>query len=222
MNNEVLYNNSQKIVYFVRHGESVGNAEGFFQGHEGGLSPVGEKQARLLAGRFRHIPVDVILASTMSRAKETAETINEVLQRPIEFSDMLIEVINPSEIRGKPHTDEKAWALRKSIRIQDHEPTWRYSDEENFSDRMERAGRVIEMFLARPEKCIAVVSHGTFIRTVLAYMALGKDVSPSTYIKFLIFFHKYNTGISVCNYGVDDFGEERWKLVHWNDIAHLG
>lgn len=222
MNKETIHNQSEKVVYFIRHGESVGNAAGVFQTHDGGLSPEGEQQARALAKRFRDISVDVILASTMARARQTAEAIHATTGKPVEFSGLLIEVLNPSEIRGKPHVDAHAWEIRKSIRLEDHEPTWRYSDEENFSDRIERAGSVVEILLGRPEKHIVVVSHGTFLRTLLAYMALGKDMTPSEYIKFLIFFHKFNTGISVCNYVKDDFGEFRWMLMHWNDVAHLG
>lgn len=222
MNKKTIQNKSEKVVYFIRHGESVGNAEGFFQGYEGGLSLTGKKQARSLAERFKNIPVDVILASTMPRARQTAEAIHAAIGKPIEFTDLLIEVLNPSEIRGKPHADAHAWEIRKSIRLQDHEPAWRYSDEENFLDRMERAGKVAEMLLGRPEKNIAVVSHGTFLRTLLAYMAFGKSMTPSEYIKFLLFFHKFNTGISVCNYVKSDFGEFRWMLIHWNDVAHLG
>lgn len=33
---------------------------------------------------------------------------------------------------------------------------------------------------------------------------------------------KFKTGISVCSWAKDDFGEFRWKLLHWNDVAHLG
>ncbi len=222
MNKETTHAYSDKIVYFVRHGESVGNAAGVHQSHEGGLSSEGKRQARALAKRFGRISIDVILASTMPRAKETAEFVHAEAQKPIEFSDLLVEVRAPSEIQGKPHTDEKALELRKSIQIQDHKPTWRYADEENFSDRIERASRVVEMLLMRPEKNIVVVSHGTFLRTLLAYMAFGNGITPSEYIRFLIFFHKFNTGISVCSYEKNDFGESRWKLIHWNDVAHLG
>ena len=222
MNKETIHKNSEKIVYFVRHGESVGNAAGVFQTHEGGLSAVGQEQARALAERFRHILVDFIMASSMPRAKETAQAIHEAIQKPIEFSDLLVEVRRPSEVEGKSIHDEGGIHMRKKFRIEDHEPTWRYSDEENFTDRIERAHKVIDLLLGRPEKNIVVVSHGTFIRTVLAHMALGNSMTPAEYVKFLLFFHKFNTGISVCNYAKDDFGEFRWKLMHWNDIAHLG
>ena len=144
---ETLQHNSEKIVYFVRHGESVGNAAGVFQSHTGGLSPEGMEQARALAERFKNIPVDVILASTTPRARETADAIHDAIQKPIEFSNLLVEIRNPSEIRDKLRTDKEARGIKKSIRIEDHEPAWRYSDEENFSDRMERAGCVVEMLL---------------------------------------------------------------------------
>jgi broad specificity phosphatase PhoE len=213
--------NQQKHVYFARHGESVGNVANTFQGHAGGLSPKGIEQARALAERFMRIPIDIILASTMERARQTAEIINENLQKPIIFSKLLIEVRRPSEMWGKPQDTEAARKMYKLLALEDHEPTWRYSDEENFSDRIERACRAIAMFQERPETVIAVVSHGTFIRTVLACMALGASITPAEYAQFVPFFHKANTGISLCDYGEDTYGNVRWKLRHWNDIAHL-
>lgn len=219
---ETIQNKSEKMVYLVRHGESVGNVARVFQSHSGGLSSVGQEQARMLAERFLDIPVDLILASTMDRARQTAEAINAVIQKPIEFTDLLVEVRRPSVLHGKPIDDEDAIEIRKQLRLEDHEPTWRFSDEENFSDRMERAGKVIDLIFSRPKKHVALVSHGTFLRTLLSYMALGKDMTPAEHIKFLLFFHKFNTGISVCNWAKDDFGEFRWKLLHWNDVVHLG
>ncbi len=213
---------NEKIIYFIRHGESVGNAAGVFQGHDDGLSPKGVEQAHELAKRFLHIPVEVILASTMARARETAEIIHEKTRIPVEFSDLLIEVKRPSEVRGKPQSDEAAFELYKKLRIENHEPTWRYADEENFSDRVERACKVIKILHERAEKTIIIVSHGTFLRTILACMAFGANITPQELVKFVYFLHKANTGISICKYKRDGYGEVRWKLRHWNDIAHLG
>ncbi len=216
--------NSKKIktVYFVRHGESVGNVADVFQGYDGGLSPKGVEQAQALANRFIHIPVEVILASAMQRARETAEIVHATTQIPLVFSDLLIEVRRPSVLWGKSQSDEAALEMFKKLRLENHEPSWRHSDEENFSDRVERAQKVIKMLHEYNEHSIAVISHGNIIRTILACMAFGETITPHEYVQFILFLDKKNTGISVCEYRQDGYGDVRWKLRHWNDIAHLG
>lgn len=208
-----------KSVYFVRHGESEGNTRNAFQGPNEPLSEKGVEQARILAERFLHIPVDVVLASTDKRAHHTAEIVNEKIKKPIEFLDDLAEMRRPNELWGKSSQDEKAQEILELLREHAHDPDWRYSNEENFIDRKTRAARVVDVFLERKEEAVLAVSHGTAIRTFLVYMLLGDDLTSHDYYKFLRFFHLSNTGISLCKYFED---ESRWQLVHWNDIAHLG
>ncbi len=57
---------------FVRHGESIANAEGWLAGHaDVGLSERGRAQAQALVGRWPERP-DRIFVSDLQRARETA------------------------------------------------------------------------------------------------------------------------------------------------------
>lgn len=59
-------------VHFVRHGESVSNAEGRWQGHgDSPLNDTGERQAARLAERLGGFAPDVVVASDLHRARET-------------------------------------------------------------------------------------------------------------------------------------------------------
>jgi probable phosphoglycerate mutase len=92
----------KKIIYFVRHGETENNAKGIRQGPDGGLSPNGKMQALETALRFpknKGRP-EVIIASPYERTKQTAEIIARELKMPVEYSDLLVERKNPSEIVG--------------------------------------------------------------------------------------------------------------------------
>lgn len=61
-------------VLLARHGETPWNAEGRYQGQRDiPLSPVGEAQARSLAGRLSDLRIDRAIASPLSRARRTAE-----------------------------------------------------------------------------------------------------------------------------------------------------
>ncbi len=65
-------------IIFLRHGESVGNAELRWQGQaDFALTDKGREQAQALADRWRSegMQFDHILASPLKRAKETADII---------------------------------------------------------------------------------------------------------------------------------------------------
>ena len=61
-------------ILLARHGETPWNAEGRYQGQEDiPLSPVGEKQARLLGERLRDVRIDKAVSSPLTRAYHTAQ-----------------------------------------------------------------------------------------------------------------------------------------------------
>jgi len=66
--------------YFVRHGESLGNANHVIQGRrEYSLSEKGKNQALRTAGFFGQHPPDLLLTSPLRRARETAGIIREAI-----------------------------------------------------------------------------------------------------------------------------------------------
>ena len=83
-------------LHFVRHGESLAN-EADKAGRErpadwDGLSGRGWEQARGLGRRLEGHGIELIVASTMRRAQETARGINEVLGLPVETDPDLHEL----------------------------------------------------------------------------------------------------------------------------------
>lgn len=64
------------ILFWVRHGQTVANAEQRYQGTTDlPLSPWGREQAKALARRFAEVPLRAIYSSPLLRARETAESI---------------------------------------------------------------------------------------------------------------------------------------------------
>jgi uncharacterized phosphatase len=94
-------------VYFVRHGESVGNREEFHQTVDTPLSAAGVDQAKKIAGRLKKFNVDLIITSPVARARETAGIISKTINIPIEEWDELIEV------NHLPNSGESRMATRK-------------------------------------------------------------------------------------------------------------
>jgi broad specificity phosphatase PhoE len=71
-------------LYFVRHGQSAGNAEGRFGGHSATpLSELGFEQAKLTAQALAKERIDALYTSDLLRAVQTAEPLAALLDLPI-------------------------------------------------------------------------------------------------------------------------------------------
>jgi len=101
-------------LLLVRHGESVCAVNGIVGGEKGctGLTERGFAQARALRDRFVRegfVP-DVIVASTLPRARQTGETIAEGIGVSVECDPELVELI-PGAIDGTPWTEFEGFEM---------------------------------------------------------------------------------------------------------------
>ena len=81
-----------RSFYFVRHGETDWNKQLMLQGHTDiPLNDTGRAQAERAIDIVRHLPIDRVIASTLSRADETARILNSVLQKPLSNDSLLVE-----------------------------------------------------------------------------------------------------------------------------------
>lgn len=83
-------------IYLVRHGESVANTKGIYQGqtYDTPLSAMGKRQAMALARYFENVTIDKIFASPLIRTKETAQKV---------ASFKHVEIVNTREIIETNH-----------------------------------------------------------------------------------------------------------------------
>jgi len=210
-------------IYFVRHGESVANTQDLEQGPDELLSGKGREQAAFVAERFADVPVARIIASPYERTKVTAEIIGARIGKDVEFSELFVERRPPSELIGKPGGGEeymKIRALWEKERLID--PSWRYSDEETFTEHVERAKKALAFLIAESADNALVVTHAGFLKMLFAVMMFGDKL---TYAMFLDIFNTLktkNTGVTIVEYKEDAnafFGG--WKIHAWNDHAHI-
>jgi|TARA_Y100000310_G_scaffold345555_1_gene466456 probable phosphoglycerate mutase len=211
----------KKKVYFVRHGESEDNAKKIFHGASSRLSKLGVEQAEFVAERFTKLPVDIVLSSNLGRAQETAEIITKRIRKELVVSDLFQELIRPSELNGRTIDDPVTVQAKKEINDHAHDPKWHYSDEENFTEFRDRLKKAFLFIEERPEENIAVVSHYNAIRMLLTVM-LDPEATPELFQQVYSLFHIQNTGITVYERGFNKIDPDNWKLVTWNDHAHLG
>src|SRR5436309_6181503 len=79
-------------LYLIRHGEATSQVQAAIR--DDGLTPLGIRQAQRLRDRLatgREIVADVLIASTLPRARQTAEIIAPALGLPIVFDDEVQE-----------------------------------------------------------------------------------------------------------------------------------
>jgi len=78
-----------KIIYFVRHGEAEGNVSLRFQSPETPLTDIGHQQAMIVAKRCKGLDAELIISSSMARAKQTADYIKAETNLSVEYTDFV-------------------------------------------------------------------------------------------------------------------------------------
>lgn len=216
-----------KTIYFIRHGESGQNAGNTYQGDVDPLTEKGRAQAQYMARRCAKLPLQALLASTMTRAQDTAKEIAEVTGLAVESSDLLVERKDPSALINVE------WGAEQEKMFNEWTDTFfvpdaRVSDGENFADLYTRAAKALQSLKNREESHIAVVTHGFFLRMVMAQVVMGQALTPEVFRNFHLGFRSNNTGITLIQTPSHDdiwahWMEGRdWIVRVWNDRAHLG
>lgn len=206
-------------VYLLRHGESEGNVARRFQTPVEKLTKLGETQAKLVAKRFTHTHIDRIVASTMTRAQQTAQAVAAVTGKEIISEPLFAEVKRPSVMLGKHHTDQNSKVINALVDAHAAEQDYHYSDEENWWDfirRVEQALHSIERF--ESDEAIVVVAHGHVLRAILGLVLFGTDFGPLDFERFVKrAVSTNNTGVTMLDFTL----EQGWQLITFNDHSHL-
>lgn len=211
---------SVKLIYFVRHGETENNAKDIRQGSEGSLSEKGRVQALATAKRFpKHKGrPQVIISSPYQRTKETAEIIGSELNMDVEYSDLLVERRNPSQIIGHTGGEREVKQIIDRIDKSFHSDDLRYADEENFVDLKERAKKLLSYITSRSEERIIMVTHGIFLKMIVSFMLVGEKLTASEYNNLSYLNPIDNASMAICSYTTHLFKKNEWKLLVWNDL----
>lgn len=214
--------NIEKIVYLVRHGQSEANAAAVFQGLHSPLSEMGQQQAQKIAERVQHLACEALIASPLLRTKQTAEAITALTGLVPEYSNLFVERIKPLRLNDTLHSDDAANALWRQWEDSLSTPGMRVEDGENFDDIMQRADKALEFLQNHPQKVITVVTHGYFLKTLVARAMLGHTLTAETFGHFQQHTHTQNTGLTVLHYKTGFEMPLTWHVWIYNDHAHLG
>jgi probable phosphoglycerate mutase len=205
-------------LYLIRHGEAEANVKPIVAGMKGdtGLTPRGRSQAERLRERLARtgeIAADVLISSTLPRARQTAEIIQPALGLPIIFDDDVQE-LNIGEADGMSNTE--AWAKYGTPDF-DAEPLRPIaSGGESWGSFTLRVAQALTRISSEhADKKIVIVCHGGVIdNSFTHFFQMPSLVLPPTD------FHTRNTSITHWEY-VDRRGRKLWRLNSYNDIEHL-
>ena len=205
----------EKPVYhfvFLRHGESTGNAESRWQGQSDyPLTERGRAQAQALAQRWKSegARFDLAIASTLLRARETAEIITATLNVKMETDEIWLER-DIGEIEGM--TAEQVQQRPRPPYITPYDSIG--GDGEGDWELFLRAGQALHTLLKRPFGSYLIVSHGGLLNQLMhAIVGVAHHADPSG-----VRFRFENTSFARVTYHPH---LHRWAVEAINDHAHL-
>jgi broad specificity phosphatase PhoE len=195
-----------KIIYLIRHGESVANKQGIYQGQsiDTGLTELGKKQARAAAGVLTGLKFKTIYTSPLKRTKETAEIIGRQTGLPILENIKLLE-INHGSWEGKRPNEFNQTEQKLLNRWQKQPDQIKMIKGEALKDVALRCQKFIQSIPDGQEA--AVITHDVIIR-VMIIMALKHE------LKYIWRFALDNGGITTVSF-------EPNCLISLNQNFHL-
>lgn len=164
-------------IYLIRHGRQ--NCK--LYNVDVPLAAEGIEQARLLGQRLKNYNIDVVYSSDLIRAVETADIVNEYLEKPRVIDERLRET-NFGGFTGLSNNqlkDSYKEFLKRRASMTVDEP---YPDGgENCQMVYERAFKVIEEISQKDYENVCIIAHGGTIRAILTGI-MGAD-----YPRWLVF-----------------------------------
>lgn len=202
-------------ITLLRHAESIGNAQHLMPGQlDDALSEKGRAQAMALAQRWQNegVTFDLLIASPLLRARETAEIITAALHIPLEFDSLWVErnMGNSSGMR-----EAEARALYAEGRFTNPYQPLAETGEGDWQLYL-RAGQALFDLLRRPAGKYLIVSHGEMLNMAI-YAILGITPLPNFQGPRFRFenaaFSKFSYYSSRHHWRVDVLGDQ----AHWKD-----
>jgi broad specificity phosphatase PhoE len=186
-------------LLLIRHGESQFNLDGS-GGFDSALTELGRAQALKLAPWLAtNFNITLFYASTMVRARETAEIVQSAIKLPIQFRENLREAdfeIGETMPRFL-HPVNAIGGL--AVELDDTDPTYAA-----FQARVSQAYH--DIVNARAAGTVLIVTHGGVIATLVRTIFGAHRVSV----------HADNTSATLLRWS-----NARWYLVYSNRVDHL-
>lgn len=195
------------ILYCVRHGESVYNAQRRIQGQtDVELSPLGLAQGRAVVQALAALPIEAVYSSPLRRARQTAELLAATLGLDVLVDPRLSE-IHAGIFQGLDWDQIEARYPEEGRRWRSHDPDFVIPGGESRRQLEARAVEAFEAIRRRGHRRAAIVAHGGLLTAALrGLLGIPSGRNP---------FNLYNGSISQLAW------EDQPQLVTLNQTAHL-
>jgi 2,3-bisphosphoglycerate-dependent phosphoglycerate mutase len=202
-------------LYLIRHGEAISAVDQTIANTM--LSPLGVTQAERLRDRLAatgEIRADVLISSTLLRARQTATIIAPALGLPIVFDDDIQEWYE-GEVDGIPA--ETYLAPFKATPVEQRPFLQWIPSAESWVQFMLRACTSLNRITQEHEgKTIVIVCHGGIIDASFRFF-LGLNTTRYDIGRF----NPENTSITSWVNAARDLRALSWILESYNDVGHL-
>lgn len=200
--------------FIIRHGETLWNVEGRFQGQiDTDLSDVGLRQADLVAQRLSNHNFDAIISSPLKRALVTAQKIAaKSNHKEVIINDALLE-INHGLWEGC-YTDEIKTNWPQLLTAWHEYPetvTMPGCGGESLNNILKRSTHYVKTIAEKFNGDVLLTSHDAIIKVWLCYWL---NAPLSSFWRFQI----PNCSISI----IEILKSKKPRLILMGDIAHLG
>lgn len=177
-------------ITFIRHAESIANAEKILAVDSVELTVNGIKQAEKVAHRLRDDGFDIVLSSPIRRAFDTAKIIADTIRAPVIVDELLAEKSYGS-LSGKSIIEvDKEKDKMPQLRDLSFGYDYRFWGGESGPDIKERIIKFVEKVkIDYKGKNVLAVSHGGIIR--MAHIVFAK--------------REYREAFSIPNVSVHEF-----------------
>ena len=151
-------------LYLIRHGETLFNQLGCFQGHsDSPLTEVGQQQALSLVSYFKAIPLQQLYCSDLGRAIISATPLSDAKKLPLQTCPRLRE-ISYDYLDGQAKRQLTEEDKHKLTRLFSAELNYRIGKGETLAEVQRRLFKKInEIEAAHSGQSIAVITHGLSI-----------------------------------------------------------
>ena len=209
-----------KEVWFIRHGESVSNANlPTTHPAESALTAKGHREAEYVAQAFTRKP-DLIVVSPYIRAQQTAvPTINRFNPVPVaEWPVYEFSYLHPEKYNGT--TGDERWPDAQAYWHRMNPLENEGGEGESFAEMLARVQEMEAKLQAAPEPFIAIFSHGLFLRAFLWMSLTGFREATRRSMERYLFFSR---GIPLPNGAIMKMRYEADGRISFSpfDTAHI-
>jgi len=151
-------------LYLIRHGETLFNQLGCFQGHsDSPLTEVGQQQALSLVSYFKAIPLQQLYCSDLGRAIISATPLSDAKKLPLQTCPRLRE-ISYDYLDGQAKRQLTEEDKHKLTRLFSAELNYRIGKGETLAEvQMRLFKKINEIEATHSGQSIAVMTHGLSI-----------------------------------------------------------